>query len=640
MAIRPARLGPLLCCVLAVSAGSVLPAQAFEIFGYRLFGSAEPDNDLVIGEPQNYEVELVVTGPGADDLEDRLRTASGLWSDRNEPASGASGLIAKARGDYRRLLASLYAEGRYGGSISITIDGREADGLAPDAALSEPASVVVSVDTGPTFAFGEASIINEAPPPQNRRDAVDDPRDQGFVPGELARSGAILGAERLAVEAWRQQGHAKAEIIERRVEAAHDADIVNARITVDPGRKAYYGDVTVEGTERIDPQWLAWMAGLPRGTEYDPDDLTKAGTRIARLDVFRAARFQGADMIGEDGLLPIALIVQERQPRRFGVGGTYSTLDGLGVETFWLHRNLFGRAERLRVEGRVAGIGQTFRPDEFTYRLGATFVKPGIFTPDTDFSASLVGEREVLDAYTRNAIMADAGLSHIFTDELSGRFFANGGYAQFEDDVFGRREFVTAGLRGALTYDSRDNSADATRGFFAEAQLDPFYEFTYGNFALRSIIEGRTYFSFDDDSRFVLAGRVKLGSIVGPDASELPPDRLFFAGGGGSVRGYGYRNIGVPVGGGAIIGGRSLGEASIEARARVTQSIGAVAFADVGFVGADSVPTFDEDLRIGVGVGLRYLTGLGPIRLDVAMPLDRRANDPRVAFYVGIGQAF
>jgi translocation and assembly module TamA len=137
----------------------------------------------------------------------------------------------------------------------------------------------------------------------------------------------------------------------------------------------------------------------------------------------------------------------------------------------------------------------------------------------------------------------------------------------------------------------------------------------------------------------VLAGRLKLGTLVGPPISEIAPDRLFFAGGGGSVRGYAYRNIGVPVGD-EVIGGRSLIEASVEARVKVTETIGVVGFVDAGYVGEDSIPSFDEDLRIGVGAGLRYLTGLGPIRLDVAVPLDPREDDPDFAFYVGIGQAF
>ncbi len=628
--------------LLAASTALVPVSQAAAFFG--LFGSSDDAEIEVIGDPQYYSAELTVL-EAEGDIEGRLRSASTLWTDRDDPASGAGGLLAKARGDYRRLLATLYTEGHYGGTISILIDGREAADLPADTVLANPATVAVIVNPGPEFRFGEAAILNEAPPPQTWRDEVDDPRDEGYAPGEVARSTAVVRAEHLAVEAWRQQGHAKAEIAERRVEAAHEANLLNARITVEPGRRAYYGPITVNGTERLDPEFVAFMAGLPYGQEYDPDDITRATERLARLDVFRATRFQEADAIGPDGLLPIDLIVQERELRRIGIGGSYSTVDGLGLETYWLHRNLFGRAERLRFDARVAGIGKSFDsrafdPEEFTYRAGVSFEKPGVFTPDTNYFASLFGTREVLETYVRTGIDATSGYSHIFNEELAGRLAVNASHARFEDDAFGIREYTTAGLLGSLTFDSRDDAADATRGYFAEAVVEPFYEFQYGNPAFRSTIEGRAYFGFGGENRFVLAARAKVGSLIGPSIGEIPPDKLFFAGGGGSVRGYAFRNIGVAGPAGTVIGGKSLIEGSLEARARVTNSIGLVGFADAGLVGGDSVPDFDEDVRIGVGAGLRYFTGFGPIRLDIAVPLDPRPGDPSVAFYVGIGQAF
>lgn len=624
-----------------VLAGTTAPARAFELFGIKIFGGKDEESDDTIGEPYRYSVDFSVgTAPAEkDDLDASLKGASTLWQDREKVASGAAGLLAKARGDYRSLLASLYSQGLYGGTISILIDGQEAADLPPDAEIANPATIAVKIDPGPIFHFDETEIVNRAPETSDRKDRVEAPEKQGFVPGEIARSGTIVQAGKLAVEAWRQQGHAKADLKERRVEADHDRDIVDATLVVEPGRKAHYGPVSVEGTERMDPAFVARQTGLEFGAEYDPDDLEKANKRLARLEVFRAARIQEAEKIAEDGSLPLSVIVQERLPRRFGFGGSYSTLDGLGLEAYWMHRNLFGRAERLRFDAKVAGIGETLQPDEFTYRVSAAFTKPGVYTPDTDFVSSLVGDREVLDAYTRTAVTATAGFTHIFSDELSARLFLNGGYAKFDDDVFGKRDFQTIGFLGGITYDGRDNKTNATTGYYADLTLEPFYEFNYGNPAVVLTAEGRTYYSLDADSRFVLAGRLKVGSILGPNIAEIAPDKLFFAGGGGSVRGYAYRNIGVetPLG---LVGGRSLVEASAEIRARVTDSIGVVAFADAGYVGADSLPDFSEELKVGAGLGLRYLTGLGPIRLDLAVPLNPSDGDPTVGFYVGIGQAF
>jgi translocation and assembly module TamA len=625
----------------AIFAGATVvapsPAAAFELFGIKIFERDEAEEP--IGEPQNYTVDFAVTGDERD-LEKVLKGASGLWKDRERPASGAAGLLAKARSDYQRLLAALYGQGRYGGTISIVVDGREAADLPPDASVAETASITITVNPGPVFLFDKASVINRAPPPQRRDDRVPLPENEGFAPGEVARSGVILQAEKLSVEAWREQGHAKANVASRRVTAAHANNTIDAIIEIDPGRKAYYGSVAVEGTERMDPAFVAWMTDLNPGQEYDPDDLDRANKRLSRLDVFRALRIQEADAIDENGRLPLTVVVQERKPRRFGIGGSYSTLDGLGLEAFWLHRNLFGRAERLRFDAKVAGIGETFEPDELTYRVGATFIKPGVYTPDTDFETSIFGDREVLDPYTRTAVTGQLGLNHMFSDVLSARIFLKGGYAQFEDDTFGTRDFADVGFLGGITFDSRDNKPDATEGYFIEAIAEPFYEFNYGHAVGKLTAEGRAYYGFGEDNPVVLAGRLKLGTLFGSPISETAPDKLFFAGGGGSVRGYAYRNIGVVTPAGEVIGGRSLIETSAEIRARVSQSIGLVAFVDAGYVGEESFPDFAEDLRIGVGGGLRYYTGLGPIRLDVAVPLDRQRDDPSVAFYVGIGQAF
>jgi translocation and assembly module TamA len=631
-------------CVVALAIAE--PASSLELFGIKIFEPKDDEAEDVIGEPQRYSVDFVVSPVAeGDDVEAALKGASTLWQDREKPASGAAGLLAKARGDYRRILAALYALGRYGGSISILVDGREAADLPPDTELPDPAAVRVAIDPGPLFHFGQTSIVNRAPPPVDPDDEVEAPEREGFLPGQVARSGVILQAENLSVEAWRQQGHAKAKAVERRVEAAHDVNLVDARLELDPGRRAAYGPVTVQGTERMEPDFVAYMTDLPLGQEYDPDDIKRANTRLAKLDVFRAQRIEEAEAIGEDGLLPISVIVQERLPRRFGVGASYSSLDGAGFEAFWLHRNLFGRAERLRFDARVAGIGNDagegggFDPADFTYRLAATFTKPGVYTPDTDFIASLIGDREVLDPYTRAAVTAQVGFNHMFSEHLSARLSAYGEHAHFDDD-FGERDFDTVGFLGGLILDRRDNAADATEGYYIEVLAEPFFEFNYGNGALRATAEGRVYYGFGEDDRIVAAARLKLGSVVGSPVDETAPDKLFFAGGGGSVRGYAYRSIGIPSPDGDVSGGRSLIEGSAELRARVTDSIGVVAFADAGYVDADSFPEFSEDLKVGVGVGLRYITGLGPIRLDLAMPLDPGPDDPDVAFYVGIGQAF
>jgi Outer membrane protein len=620
-----------------MAVGTTIPVAAFELFGIRFFeDEADRDAEAVIVDPQPYFVTFTSSEGGA--VEAALRNASALLADEAEPASGAAGLIAKARGDYRRLLAALYGEGYYGGAVSIRIGGVEAANLAPDTNLPDPVDVTVAVTTGPLFRFGNVAIVNQAPPTGDPQDQVDLPVLRGYGTGEIARSAVVLRAEQLALEAWRQQGYAKAEIVSRDVVADHATNTVDAVITVNPGRLAAFGPVQVTGTENMNPEFVAQQTGLVVGQEYDPDEIKRAQARLDRLEVFRSARLQAADSIGADGLLPHELIVEELPGRRFGVGATYSSVDGLGLEAYHLWRNLFGQAERLRLDARVASIGFPVDTSQFDYFLGGTFTKPGFYHPDVDLVATVSAERTIYPKYTETSAGGRVGLNWFFSDGLTFEGGASFEVARFDDD-FGTRDFQTAGLYAGVIYDGRDSTVDPTEGWYASANLEPYFDLLGGSPGARLVVEGRTYFGFGENDPFVLAGRLKGGAVLGPDLVNIPPDKLFFAGGGGSVRGYGFKSIGVDDGSGTITGGRYLLEASLEARAKVTNDIGVVGFIDGGYVAADVFPGLD-DLRLGAGVGLRYYTGLGPLRLDVALPLNKKPGDPDYAIYAGIGQAF
>lgn len=624
-------------CIVLAGIATAAPVHAFELFGIKFFeDQAERDAEAVIVDPQPYIVTFTSSEGGA--VETALRNASALLADQNEPASGAAGLIAKARGDYRRMLAALYGEGYYGGAISIRIGGVEAANLPPDTNLPDPVEVTIVASAGPLFRFANVNIVNQAPPTSDPDDQVDLPVMRGFGAGEIARSAVILRAEQLALEAWRQLGYAKAEIVSRDVVADHATNSVDATITVNPGRLAAFGPISVSGTRDMNPDFVAQQTGLAIGQEFDPDDVRRAQRRLDRLEVFRSARLEAAQSIGADGLLPYDLIVEELPGRRFGLGATYSTVDGLGLEGYHLWRNLFGQAERLRLDARIASIAWPIDTAQFDYFVGGTFTKPGFYHPDVDLVAAVSAERTIYPTYTETSAAARLGLSWFFSDELTFEGGANFKRARFDDD-FGTRDFATAGVYAGVIFDGRDSSVDPTEGWYAAANVEPYYDFIYGNAGLRVVTEARTYFGFGEDDPFVLAGRVKAGALVGPDLSEIPPDKLFFAGGGGSVRGYAFKSIGVDDGSGTITGGRYLLEASLEARAKVTEDIGIVGFVDGGYVAADVFPGLD-DLRLGAGVGVRYYTGLGPLRLDLAIPLNKRPTDADYAIYAGIGQAF
>jgi translocation and assembly module TamA len=640
---RLKRYGILLGLTIGTASTGLVPAEAFTLFGYRLWGEEEEDDRVDVIDPLPYTATINVH-TGSDALERSIERASSLWTDRDTPASGTAGLISKARGDYRRILTALYAEGYYGGEISIRIGTREAADMTLAETIPPNVPIRIAVHPGPQFTFGRTEFINGPPFGETRaEDRVDTPASVGFVPGDIARSGAINQASTLAIEQWRQLSRAKARETGRDIVANHPATQLDVALTFDPGPRARYGPLRVSGNERMDAGFIAYMTDLPVGGDFDPDDIRAAEDRLGRLGVFSSIRLEEAEEIGPDGSLPFTLHVEERRLRTIGAGATYSTLDGLGISAYAMHRNLFGSAERLRFDLTVARIGETSDALDLDYNVALSFVKPGVITPDTNFGASIVALQAEYDTYDEQSVTARAGLSHEFGGWLTGEAWLEAKRARYEDD-FGIRRFTTFGAVLNAQYDRRDSQLEPTEGYYLAANLRPTYEFYYGNPFLRGTLEGRGYLGFGEDRRFVLAGRALVGSFLGPSVKESPPDQLFFAGGGGSIRGYAYQSIGVETtdaeGRSITQGGKGIVEGSVEARARLWGNFGGVAFVDGGVVTQDSNLAGADDLRFGAGVGVRYYTRFGPLRVDVATPIDPRPQDDDIALYIGIGQAF
>ena len=194
-----------------------------------------------------------------------------------------------------------------------------------------------------------------------------------------------------------------------------------------------------------------------------------------------------------------------------------------------------------------------------------------------------------------------------------------------------------------LTWDKRDVPANATSGFYLDGEVKPFLGLGDTKSGVRATFDGRVYKSLDGAGRFVVAARLQGGAIYGPEILDVPRDQLFYSGGGGTVRGQPFQSLGVlvPTGTGSdfLIGGKFFAAGSLELRAKVADKIGIVGFVDVGSVGLDSVLDGGAETHAGAGLGVRYDTGIGPIRLDVAAPVSGDTGDG-VQFYIGIGQAF
>ena len=609
---------------------SVQSANALEIFGWKIFGSDDENEDVV--DPLNYTVTLTVEG-GDEELTEALNKASSLVQDVERPVSGSLGVLAKARSDRERLVAALYSRARYDGVVDITIAGRSLDDLPPDAEFGDgPVPVTVNIDPGAVFTLGAVAL---------RGDAADlDPAEFGLVPGGDASSDAVLKAEAEIVRRLQAEGRPLAEVTGSDIVADHATTTLNVTLDVEAGPVAGYGATEVSGTETMDPGFTAYVAGLRPGKTYSPQDMEDARDRLLALGVFSSVTVKNGDALDANGDIPIVVEVSERKLRYYGVGATISNTEGLGLEGYWGHRNLFGNAETLRVEGSVGRISDTTEISQLNYNAAILFEKPGVIGPDSKFFASVRSVFEHPDAYDRFSTKASAGISYQFTRRQSASAELSIDYADVEDfyNPDGKKHLLlSAPLQ--YVYDSRDDKLDPKKGFRALAFAEPTHDFLTGSSFVKVRGELSAYQALDQAGQFVLAGRVAAGSIFGADIEDVPADRRFYAGGGGSVRGYPYQGIGPKAPDGQPTGGLSMAEGSVELRIKVRENIAIVPFIDGGSVSVNESPDFAK-FAFGAGIGLRYLTPFGPLRLDVAVPLDRQEGDPSFGIYAGVGQAF
>ncbi len=621
--------------VLLCLAFQPVPAHALNIFGFTLFeDDAEEAGEVV--DPVAYSATLTLSSADAD-LLDALNEASLLVRKQDVPPSGTVGLVSRARDDQANLLAQLYERARYGATVSISIAGRPLETINATDTLPRVGGrvhVTVNVSEGPEFSFGQISVTGRQP--ALGREAA---AGAGLVQGDSASSRTILAGEQAIVAAWREAGYPFAEIADRQVVADHATRRLDVALTVKPGPRATLGNVEIRGADRLDEAFLIRQAEVPYGAPYHPATVERARRNLTKLDALASVSARVARRPGPDGHHPVIIKVSERKRRTIGIGADYSSTEGAGGQVFWQHRNLFGHAETLRLEARVGRLFEADTLDEYDALFSALLSIPGVWGPRTRLDLKALAVQEDPDPYNRRGVVGEATLVHELNEQTELRAGIVFDWARI-DDAFGRNYYTLVGLPLSVIYDSRDNALDASEGIYARLLAEPQIELSSNALFFKTDAELRSYYAFDDDKRFILAGRALAGVIAGADIEDIPAHRRFYAGGGGSVRGYDYLNIGPRVDGFGATGGLARVEGSLEARIKVTDTIGIVPFIDAGLVTETTTFGGTDDFQIGVGFGLRYYTSVGPIRLDVAIPLDPRTGDPDFAVLAGIGQAF
>ena len=575
--------------------------------------------------PAEAEPNVSLATPGVGDaLRDDLAAASLVLQSRRDGENDPTALLAAAQADYARLLAVLYENGRFGGVIRIRLNGREAADYSALSRLPNVQEIQIQVDPGPLYRFGTAEV---APLPTDASVA------QEFRPGATASTAAIQDAGETAVAAWRSAGHAKASVAQQNITARHLQSRIDAKLGISPGPRLSFGPIFVRGNEDVRTARILKIAGLTQGRRFDPEELEKATTRLRRTGSFSSVVVEEADSIGPNATLPLTIGVTEAVPRRFGFGAEYSSVEGVRLSAFWLHRNFLGGAERFRVDGSVSGLGGETGGTDLSF--GARYERPATPAADTDFFAEFQFESLDEPDFTSDTTEFTLGFTRYASDRTTVSLGAGYLYSDTEDE-FGEETIELLTLPFTGTHDRRDNALDPKEGFYLALEATPFLALEGTSNGARLTMDARGYHSTET---LTFAGRAQLGALVGPSLEDSPAFYRFYSGGGGTVRGQDYQSLGVEVGG-LSTGGRSLLVLSGELRADISESLQLVAFADWGYVGRESFPDFSGDSHAGAGFGLRYKTSVGPIRLDIAAPVSGDTDASDFYIYVGIGQAF
>lgn len=627
------RYGVLAVVVAVVYPVGARPAIALDLFGGALFGqsSAVPKDALA------YQVTLTVDAADGGALDKLIGSVSRLMAERERGANDAYTLVARARGDIAIIQAALYSEGYYGGGIDIRIGGEALDGLDPAVLGTEPGAaidVAVTVAAGSPFVFGRIDIVRSA----GSHDGPEiDSLALGLESGAPAKSGKIVAAAEKLTELWRAAGYPLARVTTRNVEADHARKAVDIEIEVDPGLPAVYGWIGVSGARTLDNETVLAQSALRPGQSFRPADLKRARDRLVKIPSVQSVRIVEGATVDTEGGIPISLEVVERKPRYFGATASLSTTDGAEIEVYWGHRNVFGSGEHLRVEGGISRLGSE-ELGQLEFDAATIYTRPGILDIDTNLFSEFRLKREHPDAYESLDASFKVGLARVVSPVLSGTAALATKFSRVED-AFGDNDYLLLSIPVEVAYDTRDNPLEPTRGVSVTAALMPTLETLGGTAFHKTEIHAATYRALTEDGKTILAGRVGAGSIAGASLSSVPASTRFFAGSGGSVRGYEYRSLG-PMVGSEVVGGLGYVSASLELRMRITETLGLVSFLDTASVTSNAWPSFSGDFFVGAGVGLRYYTALGPLRIDLAMPLTERDDRAPVAVYVGLGQAF
>jgi len=506
------------------------------------------------------------------------------------------------------LLKALRAQGYYQGQVLFE-EGKQ------------PASGAYKIAPGPLYTIETISIE----PDQHTALLNDLPLNTN----DPLHAGKVLHAQQILSDKISKTGCALNLNLTHKAVLKPDKTNIHLIFTAESGPDVNFGPITFQGQKSVKTDYLKKLIPWQEGECFQRTKLGTLRKKLLSSGLFSEATVETGQLNFETDQVPVIIRLKERAHRTIQAGLSYYTDEGPGASLSWEHRNFFGHAEKLSAELALSALEQ---------RLDTTLSRPFFRRNDQTLSLHASIFREDTDAYEEIGLGTGFAIQRKFTPHLTGRLGSTIEFSDITEDNGTQNTFGLLSGTVSVVFDNRNSTLDPRKGWYARLQTEPFID-VLGESSpfIKTALDASSYFAIN--KRGTIAARTKIGSIAGTGANDIPATERFYAGGGGSVRGFGYQEIG-PYENNDPVGGRSLIETSLEYRHKFTDKIGAVAFVDAGNVSDNIMPDV-TDFSVGAGLGLRYHTNFGPLRLDIATPLN---NDDRLdqnyQIYISIGQAF
>lgn len=492
------------------------------------------------------------------------------------------------------------------------------------------ASAALNVDPGPVFTVLLVNLNGAETLDAETRKLIDGQLTR-LSPGSIVRALEVERVEAEIVTTLQMRGYAFATSPGIDALASREEANVEISYTVDPGPLVRLGDLQSDETNPRSQKAIQVLKTWREGATYNPRTIDRLRSRLRSSGLYEGIGVVVSREPDADGYHTVDLTLTEAKPRSVSFGVSGSTTEGIGADATWEKRNITGRADKVTVSAEAATLARS---------LTAAYERPNIGRFGRTLTTEAGVRQEETQAYDLEGAKIGATLSQPFTRQLTLSIGAAIDATRITDQrtriFLGDREQVTFSIPVTAAYTDVGDPLDPQEGIRGFASVES--GVSVGNSTpgyTRMQISGATYRKIADD--LVAAFRAEYGAFAGSNA--VPTDRLFFAGGGGTVRGYEYQSLSPTDEFGEYFGGRSLFSASAELRWRRSERFGYAAFVDLGAAGDDPSTVFSE-AKASAGLGIRYYPGFGPIRFDVAAPLNKRDGDAPLQIYVSIGQAF